>query len=386
MTVGMEIIDSASLPVQTQADIEHAKRTLTTLAATWKQHSKVPSKSSRWAKRIRAYTADHPAVCEVCGVRLVAPAGAPREQQHMLAALISPWDGLPRCGFATMDVCRKCLDARQGQDFVAWVRAHPDLVKSARIQKLLARRVDLGLKAANHPSRHAWRTKPPVERELRARWTLPRSVLFCAHRNGWDMGIDPVPAEPQPGLVAWLDRARHRPSDEVMAILMANGAQRLADALPGWVVCVVPGRAWFDVAWSLVEANAWMRRLALPDISQNVRPGKFPEPEPPAQYELQPGDTTPAPIDPTLSVVIQFHDLTPAAKARCGAVAREHREWVKRRDQWMRWPTPAQLGPHLDWWRTLYSVGQCTRRRLDRPRVGKFRERPMWHKPPRKRR
>ena len=382
-------MDTLALTSQDATDLDHICRTMHNLADAWTK--KIGrTQPPRWLRDGLAREA-HATHCEVCGVPLVMQVAHEKNRPDALRmdSLIYERQGMPPAGFSRMFACDRCHRARHGRDLITWLQDdRPAFADPARIKPLLARRAQVGLKAANHCTRWPWKSTDPVRREIVDRWECPRCVLYAAQRDPWDCGLDPMPDEPRRGWIAWPNASP--PSAAAWHALRAFNAQTLPDAIaaqvpPGWTVRTVKGEAAQNLFWSLIDQNVWLRRLALPDISLNVRPGAFVEPEPLEPDLAATMESVRAALPPPAPGRIQFVDIPASFFERQQAWRVEHAAWEDRRATWSVWPPAGTILPDDDWWKSFYSVGDCTRRRYRKPISGRYRPRPPWHKPPSKR-
>ena len=258
-------------------------------------------------------------------------------------------------------------------DVLDWPEARAD---KKRWQAILAVRDHALPFCINHSTRYPWKTKPPVLRELRERWRNPRAAVFVAWRDQWDNGLDQPEATPYDGWVLWPNG--HPPSGLAKHILTRAGwtPWSAAEDIPGWTAGTIPGSKMQDLVWALIDANTWVRRLALAEAPYaHANPGEPPPPFDSAPYLAA---AIQASGDDFADVGLLFDGprraAVNAAQVQAEAAhAEQVREYEAALVRWHAWPPPP-FGRNADddWWRAFWTVGQCVRRRATPERTGRF--------------
>lgn len=339
----------------------------------------------RWAHKAFLRSPIPPS-CAACGVSLSSPSQQQAAHELVLSPVIAPTVGGHRVGRMLLLLCRTCARSRGSRpDVLDWPDAHAD---KKRWKAILAVRNHALPFCINHPTRRPWKTKPPVLRELRERWCNPRSSVFIAWRDQWDNGLDQPEVTPFDGWALWPNG--HPPSGLARHILTRAGwtAWTAAEDIPGWTVGTVPGSKMQDLVWALIDANTWIRRLALAEAPYaHPNPGAPPPPFDSAPYLAA---AIQASGDDFEDVGLLFDGPRRAAVNQAQAAAEAaHAEQVREYEaalvRWHAWPPPP-FGRNADddWWRAFWTVGQCVRRHATPERTGRFAPRRPGYRPKRR--
>jgi hypothetical protein len=150
--------------------------------------------------------------------------------------------GGPHLNENLVAACVSCAISKGQQDWLAWCRSP----SKAAGKSLMEQRLRMLSYSQNHLIRlaNSARKKVTVLRRLEERWQHPRCAMGAALTTSG-------------GLIGWNSNT---PSLEVIASLKSHGAQQLSRGATVWRLD--PAR-FHDAVWTLIDLNAWVRRLDL---------------------------------------------------------------------------------------------------------------------------
>lgn len=151
--------------------------------------------------------------------------------------------------------CAMCNNHKGNWDWLEWRRAPSE----AEALALDARRLEALAWSDNHLLRNPdlGKKKATVVRHLQARWQHPRRTYFAA-------------LTADHGLIGWQGSAS--PTSDALAVLMSHGGR------VQYNYCILPPARFHDAIWTLIDHNALVRRVDLPD---------YPDPTPDAPGNAQ---------------------------------------------------------------------------------------------------
>lgn len=194
----------------------------------------------KWRKKLAAPVPGSP--CQFCGQ---VP-----DEPLVLAHTVSLELGGSHGRENLLPGCKACMQRAQVSDPITWKTTPRNLISA-----LAARRLEALAVSQNHllRTREEAKTKPYMVKLLHRRWQHPRFLVrACLTEQG--------------GLLAF---AQHTPIPEGIATLIRlNGGQPVRGAPR---VFHTKPEGFHDLAWLLIERNAWLRRMA---------PEGFPDPTP----------------------------------------------------------------------------------------------------------
>lgn len=183
--------------------------------------------------------------CRFCG-EPVSLTGGPHHpaQVHQVVPAIHGGASLER---NLVLACLPCIHERADRDLLDWPRVSE--AKTLLRQRLAAMEVCTLMHYTRSPK--GSQTEPGARRRLRHRWKHPRTTLhaFCSEDGGY-FGV----REAQPSPVFGF-------------LLRQAGAAQVS---PG--VWRVERDDFIQVCWTLIEANAWIKRIRLDGIEEDYPP------------------------------------------------------------------------------------------------------------------